>query len=48
VWVHAYAAIDVIDWPGGFRRRDIGRRTFARDPIQLDRITPGSARFSGK
>ena len=26
----AYAAIDVIDWPGGFYRRDIGWRAFAR------------------
>ena len=43
---HAYAAIDVIDWPGGFYRRDIGWRAFARDPVQLNRITPGSARFS--
>ncbi|MGB6176077.1 MAG: phosphoribosylamine--glycine ligase [Methylocella sp.] len=30
---HAYAAIDVIDWPGGFYRRDIGWRALARDPI---------------
>jgi phosphoribosylamine--glycine ligase len=36
---HAYAAIDVIDWPGGFYRRDIGWRAFARDPVQLNRIT---------
>ena len=27
----AYAAIDVIDWPGGFCRRDIGWRAIARD-----------------
>ncbi|MGH6834443.1 MAG: phosphoribosylamine--glycine ligase [Methylocella sp.] len=26
----AYAAIDVIDWPDGFHRRDIGWRAFAR------------------
>jgi phosphoribosylamine---glycine ligase len=39
----AYAAIDVIDWPGGFYRRDIGWRALACDPIQLDRITPGPA-----
>ncbi|MGH6811334.1 MAG: phosphoribosylamine--glycine ligase [Methylocella sp.] len=26
----AYAAIDVIDWPGGFHRRDIGWRAVAR------------------
>jgi phosphoribosylamine--glycine ligase len=31
---HAYAAIDVIDWPGGFYRRDIGWRALARDPIK--------------
>jgi phosphoribosylamine---glycine ligase len=36
----AYAAIDVIDWPGGFYRRDIGWRAL--------RITPGSTRFSEK
>jgi phosphoribosylamine---glycine ligase len=41
----AYAAIDVIDWPGGFYRRDIGWRAFARDPIQLNRSTPGSTGF---
>jgi phosphoribosylamine--glycine ligase len=41
----AYAAIDVIDWPGGFYRRDIGWRALARDPVQLDRTTPGSTRF---
>ena len=28
--VHAYAAIDVIDWPGGFYRRDIGWWAFNR------------------
>jgi phosphoribosylamine---glycine ligase len=38
----AYAAIDMIDWPGGFYRRDIGWRAFARDPIELDRSAPGS------
>ena len=27
----AYAAVDAIDWPGGFCRRDIGRRAVARD-----------------
>jgi phosphoribosylamine--glycine ligase len=26
----AYAAVDVIDWPGGFCRRDIGWREVAR------------------
>jgi phosphoribosylamine---glycine ligase len=31
---HAYAAIDMIDWPGGFCRRDIGWRALARDPVQ--------------
>jgi phosphoribosylamine---glycine ligase len=30
----AYAAIDMIDWPGGFYRRDIGWRALARDPIK--------------
>ena len=29
----AYAAIDLIDWPGGFYRRDIGLRAFVRDPV---------------
>ncbi len=41
----AYAAIDVIDWPGGFFRRDIGWRALARDPAELDRSAPGSAGF---
>jgi len=41
----AYAAIDVIQWPGGFSRRDTGGRALARDPIQSNRITPGSMRF---
>jgi len=45
---HAYAAIDMIDWPGGFYRRDIGWRALARDPVQLDRFMSGSARFNGK
>ena len=27
----AYAAIDRIDWPGGFCRRDIGWRAIARE-----------------
>jgi hypothetical protein len=40
----AYAATDVIDWPGGFYRRDISWRA-ARDPVELDRMTPGSAGF---
>jgi phosphoribosylamine--glycine ligase len=44
----AYAAIDVIDWPGGFYRRDIGWRALARDPIGLDLSTPGSTGFSEK
>jgi phosphoribosylamine--glycine ligase len=26
---HAYRAVDAIDWPGGFYRRDIGKRTKA-------------------
>jgi phosphoribosylamine-glycine ligase len=30
----AYAAIEMIDWPGGFYRRDIGWRALARDPIK--------------
>jgi hypothetical protein len=38
--VHAHATTGSIDWP------EIG--AFARDLIQLDRITLGSARFSGK
>jgi phosphoribosylamine--glycine ligase len=42
----AYAAIDEIDWPGGFYRRDIGWRALARDPVKLDRSAPGSTRFS--
>jgi phosphoribosylamine---glycine ligase len=29
--VHAYAAIDKIDWQGGFYRRDIGWRALRRD-----------------
>ena len=27
----AYAAVDRIDWPGGFCRRDIGRRAIERE-----------------
>ncbi len=27
----AYAAVDKIDWPGGFCRRDIGWRAIARE-----------------
>jgi phosphoribosylamine--glycine ligase len=27
----AYAAVDRIDWPGGFCRRDIGRRAIKRE-----------------
>jgi phosphoribosylamine--glycine ligase len=27
----AYAAVDAIDWPGGFCRRDIGDRSIARE-----------------
>ena len=27
----AYAAVDRIDWPGGFCRRDIGWRAIARE-----------------
>jgi phosphoribosylamine--glycine ligase len=41
----AYAAIDVIDWPGGFCRRDIGWRAFAGDPVHTDQITRGRTRF---
>ncbi|MEM8761710.1 MAG: phosphoribosylglycinamide synthetase C domain-containing protein, partial [Pseudomonadota bacterium] len=26
----AYAAVDLIDWPGGFHRRDIGWRALGR------------------
>ncbi|MET0294845.1 MAG: phosphoribosylglycinamide synthetase C domain-containing protein, partial [Phenylobacterium sp.] len=26
----AYAAVDAIDWPGGFHRRDIGWRALQR------------------
>jgi len=29
----AYAALDAIDWPGGFARRDIGWRALAREPL---------------
>jgi hypothetical protein len=43
--VHAYAAIDVIDWPGGFYCRDIGWRALACGPVQSKRITSGSMRF---
>src|SRR5580704_3109883 len=32
----------------GNHDRDIGWRTFARDPIQLDRITPRSTRFEAR
>ena len=28
---HAYAAVDLIDWPQGFCRRDIGWRAIARE-----------------
>jgi phosphoribosylamine---glycine ligase len=41
----AYAAIDLIDWPGGVYRRDIGWRALALDPAELDQSTPGSADF---
>jgi phosphoribosylamine--glycine ligase len=27
----AYAAVDLIDWPGGFCRRDIGWRAIERE-----------------
>jgi phosphoribosylamine---glycine ligase len=40
-----YAAIDMIDWPGGFYRRDIGWRALTRGTVQLDRSTPGSTGF---
>ncbi|MDB5394278.1 MAG: phosphoribosylamine--glycine ligase [Rhodospirillales bacterium] len=29
----AYRAVDSIDWPGGFCRRDIGWRAIAREPV---------------
>jgi hypothetical protein len=41
VAARAYAAIDVFDWA---ICRDIGWRAFGRDPVQLNRITPGSKR----
>ena len=41
----AYAAIDVIDWPGGFYRRDIGWRALARDPVQSSRSRLDSMAF---
>jgi phosphoribosylamine--glycine ligase len=28
---HAYSAVDLINWPGGFCRRDIGHRAIARE-----------------
>jgi hypothetical protein len=37
--VHAYAAIDVIDWAGAVATSAGGH---LRDPAQLNRITPGS------
>jgi phosphoribosylamine--glycine ligase len=36
----AYAAIDVIDWPEGFCRRDIGWRALAREAAARDRAAP--------
>jgi phosphoribosylamine--glycine ligase len=30
----AYKGVDAIDWPGGFCRRDIGRRAIAREEGQ--------------
>ncbi|HEX3494607.1 MAG TPA: phosphoribosylglycinamide synthetase C domain-containing protein, partial [Methylocella sp.] len=41
----AYAAIDVIDWPAGFYRRDIGWRALEPEAVQLDRSTPGGTGF---
>ena len=32
----AYAAVDRIDWPGGFCRRDIGWRAIARETATAD------------
>jgi phosphoribosylamine--glycine ligase len=29
----AYKAVDLIDWPGGFCRRDIGWRAIAREKV---------------
>jgi phosphoribosylamine--glycine ligase len=34
---HAYAAVDKIDWPEGFCRRDIGWRAVAREQAGSDR-----------
>ena len=31
----AYAAVDKIDWPEGFFRRDIGWRAIAREKAEL-------------
>jgi phosphoribosylamine---glycine ligase len=30
----AYAAVDAIDWPEGFCRRDIGQRAVARERLR--------------
>ena len=32
--VAAYAAVDRIDWPGGFCRRDIGKQAIAAEKMQ--------------
>jgi phosphoribosylamine--glycine ligase len=32
--MRAYAAVDRIDWPGGFCRRDIGWRAVAREQVR--------------
>ncbi|NND49791.1 MAG: phosphoribosylamine--glycine ligase [Rhizobiales bacterium] len=32
----AYRAVDLIDWPGGFCRRDIGWRAIARDQVSAN------------
>jgi phosphoribosylamine--glycine ligase len=34
----AYAAVDKIDWPGGFCRRDIGWRAVAREKSNVTKI----------
>jgi phosphoribosylamine--glycine ligase len=34
----AYEAVDKIDWPGGFCRRDIGWRAVAREKSNVTKI----------
>jgi phosphoribosylamine--glycine ligase len=36
----AYAAIEAIDWPAGFCRRDIGWRAIARESLTAQRADP--------